>query len=367
MSDQCWNCNRQGIPLKKISYVYLCEDCEKEQVFICHKCGREVIKDRDDWEEVEGKLICGDCSETHAFDCVKCNKTYFMENFGFAYGDYHEYACRKCVGVDKNFIPIRMFNYIPPKLNFFKLRAEKEPLFMGFELEVECIGDKFKFVKELNSFVEKNKIQKYYYFKEDCSLVNGFEIVTFPSTYNYMCKYFKLQELLEFLSVKVNVSYRCGLHIHVDRKGLGDKEIACMQYLAYHNREDLFSLSGRDIKCIEDDGLEDNEFFSYISLSKLDVLNGYVEEGKYHAIAERDHTVEFRLYRSTLNPERLLNNLKITKAMVEYVTTNPIEVVVDYPELKNFKSFIWKTYKDKQLTNFIRREVKSKKCLMEIV
>lgn len=365
---RCYLCN------KKFKGKLACPSCLKEYYAKCKICGIYDLKEEMSWDDLNPKhYYCYKCADRYLFRCNSCGKTSSHKNFATS----RPYRCKKCMNVPKEFIALSKANYIPNPLRFHKLREEKNPMYMGFELEIESFEGRsiFNLIKDLNVFLVKKKINKFYYFKEDISLTQGFEIVTYPSTYAYIEKYFKLEDVIQYLKNRVKVTKRCGLHIHISKEALSHQSIAALQYFTYRNRRELFCLSGRDISFLGDISssvysknklLGKLSYFSYVKSSKEYVREGYINPSKFLAVAGRKNTIEFRLFGATLSYEKLNSNLILVLSLIKYFQQTSAEVILDFPAIKHFFKFVKREKEYKPLENILKCAKEKTICGMKV-
>ena len=100
-------------------------------------------------------------------------------------------------------------------------------------------------------FLKKQKIDDRYYFKQDGSINNGFEVVTHPFTIVYAHHHLKFQKIIKWLEKRNFMSYEtgaCGLHIHLDRDFFNELDITKLRLFFSANREHLYKFSKREGK-----------------------------------------------------------------------------------------------------------------------
>lgn len=202
----------------------------------------------------------------------------------------------------------------------FKLK--KNTRFFGIELEIES-----KSIQELDldyddeaEEVEKivEKFDPYFadkaYLKHDGSLNAGVEIVTNPITFAEQ-QAFWTPEKFDFLEKEGFISYsaeHAGIHIHVSKSSISALQLAKIIKFIYSkdNRPFIKKIAQREEK-------------QYAEFSERKSC-AYVKRGqgmgnKYTAVnlAPRD-TVEFRLFRGTLNHRAFHKNLEFVHALIDF-------------------------------------------------
>lgn len=227
---------------------------------------------------------------------------------------------------------IENWNYIPKKFIFHKVNTEEE-LYLGAEIEIDKGGESevnAKFVMEFMNCLAENV-----YCKHDGSLVNGFEIVTHPSTFEYykQLQYDKLFEWLIEKGYRAHDTTTCGLHIHFNRNYFGENKLEqdlCISKLLY-----LFEKYWKKVEKIARRSscnfarrfyLDDND-------TPLDLYAKSRESDKYGAInLKHKDTVEIRIFKGTLNYETFICTLEFVNKMVH---------IAKETDIYNIQSITW--------------------------
>jgi hypothetical protein len=190
---------------------------------------------------------------------------------------------------------------------------------MGFELEVESDGNSIRDGAEVVS----NALGERIYLKEDGSLNQGFEIVTHPHSLDEYQQNFDWSALgqLRRLGFRSWDTSTCGLHVHVSRSAFGipnsRRDITKVQAhelrfmkLIYDNERQISRLAGRTstYATFEDKGNLVNK-----------IKHGSQHNGRYSAInSDNSATLEVRVFRGSLKPQRVLMALELVQCAVEY-------------------------------------------------
>ena len=293
----------------------------------CYECGELFDRDRIYTNNLD---ICLDCWDRYNYvEChccgefVRCDDAYYNENDGYEYcGDCYDESCDSIDGYhhDNN----------QSELKFRKCDDEDESVteYLGVELEME--SDSSASQSELNDRARsiKDVVPWELMIKEDGSLCDGFEMVTDPCTLKFHLTKFPWEDIARtaldegMLSDKAD---NCGLHVHVSRKSLGETEdeqdmvIAKLIILFDRFEAEIEKFARRrstrwasfykfKSKNEDLDGLK-SEMDS--DLRNKCGINGVSE--RYHAInITNKHTVEFRVFKGSLNVETI-------KASIEFV------------------------------------------------
>jgi hypothetical protein len=280
---------------------YYCENCEEQY----HEHNTRYYMD---------ERYCDSCYEDNAYTCEDCGDDCWSG------GDHY------CSSDDDNYnSPIHNYSYRPSPAFFGKGKYH-----LGFELEVETRNSSRYEGAEL----AQSEFGAHVYLKDDGSLNDGFEIVTHPHTLTEYQNNFNWAGLSKLKSHGLrswNTS-TCGLHVHVSREAFSvdnvrlsyDQRILKRQAhelrfmkLIYDNERQVGRIAGRS----------NNNYATFGDKGKLvrKVKDGYQENGRYSAInTENDATLEVRVFKGSLRPERVLSALEFVTASVEYTRDLPI-------------------------------------------
>lgn len=282
----------------------LCSSC-REDTQRCNDCGRLEIDDsemtliRDNW-------LCVRCVE-HYSRCHVCGVWLHCDDVRTdAEGD-GEY-CVDCEPErEEKSSDDRINDYLyKPRPRFFG----QGPLFFGAELEVNCSDTEEAvdwFLAELG--------EDHVYLKEDGSLSSGFEIVSHPHSFTEaIALWRKVSQDAPATSFK---SGECGFHVHVSRKALTPLQI--QKIVVFINAPENY-----DFVCY----IAQRTSNQYSAVKNKQIGRCRRSGDRYEAVnLENSETIEFRIFRGTLKPERLLKNLEFCHAVIQWVQT------VSYREL----------------------------------
>lgn len=304
--------------------AYVCEDCFEGYV-ACACCG-EFERETDMYTSVDG-LICEYCCDYSYCVCDECGARLHQDDIYYNEED----DCYYCESCNENREDERVIHNYHHSHNysveFFGGNDDGETLFMGVELEVDNGDDKEETARAMRDTMPFNFITM----ERDGSLDNGFENITQPATLefhqsikeDYKCMF---ETALENGFRSHNTS-TCGYHIHFNRSFFGDKEEECIArllYLVEKYWDNLVKFSRRKYNNLERWAKkyeEDSE--TVISKMKSRCLN------RYYAINLTNlRTIEFRMFRGTLNIETFFATLELVDNIVRVCkdkTTNEIQ------------------------------------------
>lgn len=276
---------------------YYCKPCADEIFYSCDRCGD--LERRESFSEVEGETWCEHCTERYASWCEECN-------------EYHTDACEH----EQGLLP---YNY-KPKPKFFRVN-ERKSLCFGLEIEVE--GEK----PEIES--------EWFYCKSDGSLDSGFELVTHPLSYRWIRTHKnEFQKLLIKLAKNGCRSYNtetCGIHIHVSKQYLTTLQIAKIVRFFSNNTQQILTLSQR--------AKVNLDRWASLSTQNDEVLK-YAKNGngsRYVAVnLQNYYTVEFRIFRGTLNPSSFFKNIEFIDSIIEFTSITGYLKAAHWSQYANF-------------------------------
>lgn len=285
----------------------LCSSC----IELCHCCGHYVAAS--DTHDAGNRVICDACRLLYYYACYNCGDLVHEDYTYEAHGDYYcSLECAPASGINE-------YSYKP------RLRFHGAGIFMGVELEFELCGacdeDVARGLRE--RFDEHDEL---FTLKKDSSLDDGIELVTQPCSLLYHQERFPWYEILKQLTdegCKSHDTKTCGLHVHVDRRRMTKTHRVKLSHFVTSQKERLEQIARRN----------ESSYAAFRKKkpapSRHDDSNG----NRYEAInwQNRD-TVEFRLYRGTLQYETLMATIELTHAIVQFIKTISVVKVCDADE-----------------------------------
>ena len=293
----------------------------------------------------DGLLICERCYFMNSWVCHYCHHIYGEgeEPYSIIENEHgHHSVCNNCR--DNNYDLILPYSF-DPQFKFYKTNRDKrELLYFGIELEIESNGsDKREAVESLSACV---------YAKADSSIMNGFEIVSHPMTYNWLMDNHNIWDKILELRKKGWRSYdteSCGMHIHLSKNAFGNYHLYKFMKLFYDNSDFILRFSQRKgVHLNQWASLNDNE--QNIIYKARNKNRG--REDRHTAVnLGREFSVEIRVFRGTLNPLSFWKNIEFTKALFDFSRDYSLECMNElafrdfirfekkrYP---NLHSFMW--------------------------
>ena len=330
---------------------FICQSCFDDNYFVCEDCDR--IYSRDDIYRVEDdqRSVCEDCVGCY-HECCECEVTVHEDN-GEGDEDGDNFTCNDCLN-DSLKIRIKQYSYKPNPI-FFKKPNEKTKLFMGIELEVG-IDQAIESVENIQKYLDTTVNKDLFYYKRDRS-VDGFEMVSHPFTYGYSktIDWTTLLKKIEEEGGKSNNEETCGLHIHVSKEALSQREINKIAYFIDTNKENITKISRR---------LNINTYGSprlYYDKSIFEDNKDYDNNNRFLAFnVQPDQTVEFRFFCGTLDIDEvncaidfvysLCNFVMIVDKTLEINWSN-FERYIKSKEYKNLSRYLNKYIEQTELVN----------------
>jgi hypothetical protein len=337
-------CEECGLVIqKKFEEMSICKKWFEETYAICCNCGNIETQDESYW--INENWYCCDC----CCECCNCGNDYPTDEMVEDEGDYVCEDCWEERQEEKREKIIKTYSF-KPKPIFHSCKKDSK-LFMGIELEVEMDEDIDGLDAEctagdFSTYLEKLKLDKQFYIKDDGSLNNGFEIVTHPFTLKY-AKKLKFSQLLKWLKDEGCLSYgtgNCGLHIHTSRN--------------YYTKEELIRLRSFFAICVNE--LKKFSFrkgdYSFCEFEEYN-FNRFLREeqdGRYHALNlnTEQPTIEFRLFRGTLKYERFMACLEFCQSISDFI--KKVTIINNKSVWKEYVNYLYNKDTYKYLKMYIK-------------
>ena len=276
------------------------------------------------------------------------------------------YLCNYCLEDERglnsyDFKPInRRFNYSSNEKNI----NIDSSLFFGFELETERSNSHIP--NSTMALLVKEVVGKdYIYCMKDGSLNDGIEIASFPYTWDWYKKEGKDKwtNMLLFLKSKGWVADRwedgrhpVGLHVHTTKAAWTSLQIYKLIQFIYNptNRSFVDKIAGRGPTTYCQISKDDYDKSIMLAKEKRNLGPGHYSminlNRKEHNYDTAGKTIEFRMFRGSLEPYILHKNLEFVQAT--YMFTR------DYPKKDMFEG---------SFTKFILSNKKEYPCLSEFI
>lgn len=310
-----------------------CKGCVGEYAYQCDECGE--WHDAEHYHTYEDYLgsggitgidtnddtvhICERCAEDFQF-CDECHRIVYCD-LVCSTDDWNT-LCEECFNKKEEKVLHRYHfdgdqtDYNMPYLG--KETRRDNPL-MGVEAEMDLGGEDEEKIQEIiEDFGEQ-----YCVACEDGSLTDGFELISCPAnldnhltTLNWRGAF----TTARMLGYKAHDPGTCGLHVHVDRKFfynsmLSSTEIEGAMFIVLKNNVDWIKRFSRRFKYgyCEINGEDDGETIKNMEDydKKWNKKEALRKRDRYKAINfSRSDTIEFRIFRGTLNIDTLYATLQ---------------------------------------------------------
>jgi hypothetical protein len=233
--------------------------------------------------------------------CPRCGV-----EFSVSIANSDEYLCPSCA--KRNYVtPYHRYG-LP--VRFYSLTGrENDNRYLGVETEVELGGESDRNAAHVvDSLVGKDG-KPFAYVSHDGSLNNGFEIITQPATLGYHNS--MEEQIKNTFKWLVSQGYRAhnahnsGIHVHVNRAYFGEDEENCIMKLLFLIEkfwDEIVIFSRRDYERSKSYMRKVSESFSSNDSFMNNYNKSHNHDGHYYALnITNDNTIEFRMFKSTLN------------------------------------------------------------------
>jgi len=352
---------------------YFCSTCMEEHISNCQHCGEAELKDSliliggrkicrgcqryiqscsicDDktvqGSEFDRVIYCPKCRKKHFGDCSRCGRnlpTGSLSDFTLNEEEYKK-VCAHCRSRLEEDLYIHRWNYKPNRYYYSKMKYDKNPLYLGLELEVElpnCTAGEG--AKETIKAIESFGASKYFYLKQDGSLSRGhsFELVGQPATLAFIGNNYKIYNLLNFFKEKgydCETTGQCGLHVHVSNKDLSFRDVAKIKMFIWKHKNILDIFGNKTASSQQ--RYAKYEPYTIKEFKKKYMVN-YIHT-KYMACNLTNNTLEFRFWKATFDHLRFLATLSFSEAITYYVKDTSL-AKIHYGKFGDFVQWLYKS------------------------
>ena len=354
----CFECERELTELDTMYNIggetYICEDCRNDYYVYCEDC-EELVHEDDIIIVDNDRCVCESCSNNY-YTCDHCERLYNEYNIAVntisitlcdhCYSDYY-FTCEDCCEVYpiEDSECIDEYYYCNTCANdhrdcILSYSYKPYPIFYGgnagYGIELEIDDGEYK--REAAVAIAEAG-GDHIYLKEDGSLSDmGFEIVTHPATLDYHVEHFPWTEICETAS---SYGYRshdtdtCGLHIHASRSLFGntqtEQDLTIAKIMLLFDRwyeSNIVKFARRNLMKMRQwaDKPDADILPSDTENSAIDKSKKAAQHDRYKAINLcNTHTVEFRIFRGTLNPNTILASIQWIDLLIKYCRARPLK------------------------------------------
>lgn len=322
----CGTLVKKDILIEIWDHRLVCPTCIRDRFFICSDCGmyhRNSDRYRD---RLTGQVRCPYCHKKVWATCHSCGEEVqkIPENL-CSNGLYY------CIDCNPDRQPIKHHLYVPKDLIFYG----EDKVFYGHEVEVVVRENTLATPKAAQKVLDMFKGMVYC--KRDGSLPeHGFEIVTYPMSYAYTMQN---NIFLTFNDIDFLRSFRhpqCGHHIHVSRTAFkNDHHLA--KTIVFFAQNDYF------IEFIAQRPHGDYCKLELTGAALEEKLRsqgrGHEDRSRYSAVnLTNRNTVEFRVFKGNISPERIIKNLQFVKCVIEFADLSDMHDLTETKFLEYIKA-----------------------------
>lgn len=331
---------------------YWCDDCTNEDATCCEDCGRYFHNDDVISVNDGSYYVCNRCRRNgDYYECYECGNIYDYDHF--EEGDDGEYYCESCINNHQSQI-VHTYHNGPDFVFHTSYKDEDDygecKKYIGTEVETEK-GD----YEERKDFTyEFGEEEEYIYQMKDGSLdSDGIECITMPMSYNFWKEYdFEgwMQGLVE-RGARAHDTENCGLHVHLSREWINDGGkydeyqlaiVGRIRQFISDNAEVIkrFARRGEERWCAYSKPFSDKKELE--GLSTDEVNKKFAEKAndvtdRYQALNNKNSkTIEFRIFKGTLNPETYRASVEFCLRLVDYIKSH-CDVTVSWEDFLSYK------------------------------
>lgn len=257
--------------------------------------------------------------------CIMCNNKHPVYEIDTHQRDRGVTICRYCTAQKPSSV-YNAYNFNPRYLtkytdNYCNSKNVPE-LFAGIEIEIECGTTEHERLRKTLS-------NKHWYFKHDGSLQQGFEIVTYPMTFDYIRAnkevFDTLFDKLKNNNCAADATDTCGMHIHVSKRAIDKLHLWKMLQFFKRFKKFVLAISQRDKEFIERWAtLKKINKRNISQMAKSKSFHDGSRREKYVAInLTKGETIEFRIFHGTIKPEVFKKNLEFVESLIEWSRYQP--------------------------------------------
>lgn len=345
-----------------------CESCYWETRLECESCGGIIFRDESEYDEDSDSTLCHSCYE----DCLREREEERVSSaLRFPLNNY-SYKPRAVFHETKNQVKqglIRkarhdeichaimqstgcIFHPDISRENERYNRMKCSRRFYGLEVETEC-----PFSHDPGTILDESPLDdSLWYAKHDGSIGSqecaGYELVSHPFSWDYLQENQESMITIPFRYLRSrgfrsHNSGRCGIHIHVSKYSVSRMQV-WRSLLFFRSHEDfILQVSQREQQQLD--------CYSRIEKNKRNMMymakNRCASDSRYTAINLcPSATVEFRIFRGNIRPERILKNIEFIHSLLAFTmdekySNADIRYYLDYvhdrkKEYSNLHSFL---------------------------
>jgi len=327
----------------------------------CHVCDEY----RHQYMRFNGVGVCEGCYDTLEV-CLYCNNRSINIKNGICSNCLEDSACIHSYGYKPEPLFHRVNRYDRPLLTNDGFSRNGNPIEQyGVEIETDLKRNQFdspeisaessKFASFVNLIGKGiTGSENLLYCKEDSTCL--VEVVSHPFSWNYWNKFGRevFQTLFSKLRENKLHGYDApdsGMHIHVSRASLKPTDI--LKIMSFVNNPENFQFI-LDVSQRSREKLEDwaNPYLNEDAWQNLpricrsvSMAMDYINRSSAVNLHNRN-TIEFRIFRGTLNTMCFSKNLEFVKSLIQWVKVTSLDTVKGKQGLESYLSFVAKNYND---------------------
>lgn len=304
-----------------------CESCYSDHAFCCCDCGENyrlsnAIGYGDD-------SLCRGCYEDSYFTCEDCREVSHVENSHCSASGHDGMYCDSCFEEQSSDDCEGVLDYSANVVRLLHPHIDPSAHLLGVELE--CESSDSSMTGENAADCVSSLGTSFAIAKCDGSLRSGhgFELVTIPANLDEQREHWKAFFRHVPRGLKSwDTSGRCGMHVHASRAPLSGLTIG--KILVFINSSDnqtfVEAIAGRRSQ-------------SWAAFSDKKISDGKrCNPNRYEAVnLQNSATIEFRIFRGSLKPERFLKNLDFIASTIAFCVRSGIRELTIPAYLKWFK------------------------------
>ena len=284
-----------------------CQSCYTDKFAICRECEDSIL--RDGSNSHDGDDYCDACFDELFSACESCSEIFPNDDLG------RNNLCQSCGDNNRGCKYIRGYHAKKNRLQFDPPYDNSNPTtYVGFELEIEVKNLETK--EELSTGID-DIFRQHCFMEEDGSLDCGFEIITYPISYerHLTIDWSRLMALCVHHKAKGHDTRTAGLHINLSANqfSVAEQVKIALFIFSNHNRRNIELFARRAF----------GAYCASKNIKKGGVKQLVDKSEKHDAVSfASDGRIEFRMFRSTLKYETLMASIQFCLMLGKFVKTH---------------------------------------------
>ncbi len=308
---------------------YVCEDCAHRIGYQCNDCG-EWFEDSCCRRGADDEWYCENCWEDTFTYCDECGECIYQSEECYD-EDSDRVLCTSCYEEAHHGGLIRSYHH-NPSMVYNHLEGEDTDCFIGTEVETEC-GN----IEERAEITAKHgDNESLIYQMHDGSLDgSGIECITQPMSKDFWDN-FDFESWMSDLTdagARSHDTEDCGLHVHLSRAWLKTKDsdeqavyVGRLRQFIADNQERVERFARRSANrwCEYTKSLYESDKQDCSKEQRTEKHKACGKRGsRYQSVNNENYaTIEFRIFRGTLNAQTYRASVEFCLRLVDYVTTH---------------------------------------------